>query len=137
MAKTEENPELPDADKLRLRSGLARLHGALMRAWLLGMFVPRDQADEQIAATIRSLLVMPDDPAEPGEATPLGVRLAEPPPPSPENLTPLTDEEYLEAFDGLVQRYLALKAGYERGMVIANTPEQERQLAELHSLLDD
>jgi len=115
-----------------------------MRAWTLGMFVPKDSEDKQLVSSIRKLLVMPYEPAEPGEATPLGLRVPDSSGgvpvtrrPSEKNLTPLSDAEYLAMFDDLVVRYKTLKTAYDRGMVVAETAEQEHQLSELHGLLDD
>jgi hypothetical protein len=48
----------------------------------------------------------------------------------------LTDDEYLDAFDDLVARYIRLRNAYQRGMVVAKNVEQEEQLAELRELMN-
>jgi hypothetical protein len=109
------------------------MHGALMRAWLLGMFVPRNAEDERRVEAIREVLTLPSSPAP--DATPLGIR-TDPDPDLRERLQPLTDDEYLVAFDGLIARYTMLLRAYETEMVTATTREQESQLVELRAMLD-
>ena len=104
------------------------------------MFVRRDASEEELVESVRCLVDVPGEPAEPGVATPLGLRLTDPPQTTPSDgpgLVPLLDEEFLSVFDEMVVRYKALQDAYERGMVVAASPEQEAQLAEWRALLDD
>lgn len=106
MISEQEPPILSDAQKLEMRPALARLHGALMRAWQLGMFVPASEADRQLLRETRRLVVVPEH----DSAT-------------------LSDAEYLAVFDHLFTRFRALAAAYRRD---ASAPgPAERVLAAL------
>jgi hypothetical protein len=94
-----EQLSLSDAQKLELRPALARVHGALLRAWQLGMFVPATAADEELLRNARKLFVN----SEPYARTD-----------GDSDLVPLSDEEYLAVFDGLFARFRALAGAYRR-----------------------
>ena len=106
---TSEQPYLTDAQKLELRPALARLHGALLRAWQLGMFVPGSEADRELLRSTRKLVVAPDPQADPNPG-----------------LTPLSDEEYLAVFDGLFARFRALADAYRRATSAPHGAERVR-----------
>ncbi len=78
-----------------MRPALARLHGALIRAWQLGMLVPTSAADEQLLRDALTLDV--------GEL-----------PGGPREFAPLSDAEYLAVFDRLFLRFRALADAYGR-----------------------
>jgi hypothetical protein len=129
-----ESPEFSDAEKRQMRSGLAECVGALMRAWWLGMFRARDDAEQQLLDEIGGEIALDERPGDYEDATPLGLR-TQPDPNQEDDLVLLTDEEYQEAFADLVARYVRLRNAYRRGMVVAENVEQEKQLDELRNLL--
>jgi hypothetical protein len=55
-----EAPEISDAEKREMRSGLARGVGALMRAWWLGMFQARDDAEQKLLDEISAEVASPE-----------------------------------------------------------------------------
>ncbi|MDQ2631180.1 MAG: hypothetical protein M3Y75_09450 [Actinomycetota bacterium] len=126
---------MTDQEKREVRSGLARVVGALAGAWWLGMYSARTPEERELLQRIdEEMGERPEAPGEPDE-TPLGLRV-EPEPEQAERLVPITDAEFLAVFDELVARYKLLEQAYARGMITATTPEQERQLEELRELLD-
>lgn len=136
-----DQPDLTDEEKLGLRTGLARLTGALMRAWHLGMFVARDAEERRLFDRVAASMAPAPETAH-REATSLALRLrpieeAKPEPGTTDEppLARISDREFLELFDDLIDRYLGLKELYERGMVSAAGAEQTRQLDELRELL--
>ncbi len=127
---------MTDQEKREVRSGLARIVGALAGAWWLGMYSARTPEERELLQRIEEEMgEKPQAPQSELDATPLGLRV-EPGPDQAEGLVPITDAEFLAIFDGLVARYKLLEGAYARGMITATTPRQERQLAELRQLLD-
>jgi hypothetical protein len=59
-----------------------------------------------------------------------------PDPEQGEELVLLTDEEYLRVSDDLAARYVGLRNAYRRGMVTAENPAQEWQLAALREVVE-
>lgn len=127
---------MSDAKKREIRSGLAGRVGALMEAWWLGMFQARDDAGQELLDQLRAEIATPEGPDDDGDSTPFGLR-TQPDPDQDDDLVLLTDDEYLDAFDALIGRYVQLRNAYRRGMVIAENPDQERQLAELREIMDE
>jgi hypothetical protein len=132
---THESPEISDAEKRAMRSGLAGRVGALMGAWWLGMFRARDDAEQELLDEIRAEIPSGEGLVDDGDSTPLGLQ-TQPEREQEDELVPLTDDEYLEVFDALAARYVRLRNAYRRGMVTAETPEQERQLAHLQEIME-
>jgi hypothetical protein len=116
-----DQPIFTDAQKLELRPSLARLHGALMRAWQLGMLVPANEADEQLLRDARKLLVTPGRQSSSTAAPPgagrqgMAPRAAGLAREDGAPVVPLSDEEYLVVFDRLFLRFRALAVAYRRG----------------------
>jgi len=55
--------------------------------------------------------------------------------PEPEELVPLTDEEWLRVRGGIADRLGLLLDAYHRGMVVARDDEEREILAELAALV--
>jgi hypothetical protein len=129
--------EMSDAEKLAIRAGLAERVGALMGAWWLGMYRARDEEERELLAEVAKTVTGPDEAAdgEPG-ATRLGLR-GRADPDQQADMVRLSDEEYLEIFDQLTTRYVLLRNAFRAGMVVAEGPEQRRQLEELREVMDE
>jgi hypothetical protein len=131
-------PEMSDAEKLGIRSGLAERVGALTRALWLGMYQARNDEERKRLAEIEATVTPPSEEArDERDATPLGMR--QPPDPDQEaELVRLSSQEYLEyldIFDDLVTRYILLRNAFHDGMVVTEGPEQEGQLAQLKEIM--
>lgn len=113
----EEKADLTEDQKLQLRPGLARMAGCFARVARLGMVVAHNDEDRRILDEIASLHPRPTAPTPDCEPT------------------LLTDEEFLLAFDALVDRYKLLAAAHSRGMIQAHNEEQRQLVHELHELL--
>jgi hypothetical protein len=98
--------------------GVAARAGALHRAWHLGMFAARDEAEREMLAELGASID-----AAPAPEEPFG--------------TVATDARRTASFVALVDRYLGLLRAWEAGMISAATPEQEAHLAELRDLMGD
>jgi hypothetical protein len=128
----DEARELSDAELVELRGGISRLTGALLRAWWLGMAVARNPEQQKLFDEICATVGRPTERGQEGDATPLALRVE--PTDDEENqsevdeMTPISDEEYLQIIGPLLARYKMLRLAYLRGMFTASTPEQEHQL---------
>ncbi len=129
----EDEVEVSAEQLLRVRGALANRVGALMRAWWLGMVVAEDEEERALYEQLVEAVGEPGARRLEGERTPLAVPVE---PPLESGLTRLSDDEYLAVFDQLMTRLELLRRAYERGMVVATTPEQEEQLERIRELLE-
>lgn len=118
---------------LRVRGALANRVGALMRAWWLGMVVAEDEDERELYDRLVEAVGEPGARRLESDRTPLAVPVE---PPVESGLTRLTDDEYLAVFDQLMTRLELLRQAYERGMIVAETAEQEEQLERIRELLE-
>jgi hypothetical protein len=133
MDEREETVEVSEERLLGVRGALSHRVGALMRAWWLGMVAARDDDEQDLYDEIVAAVGEPGERRLEGDHTPLAVRID---PPVETGLTRLDDREYLAIFDQLMTRLELLRQAYDRGMIAAGTPEQERQLATIRELLE-
>ncbi|MBS1881271.1 MAG: hypothetical protein JST31_17290 [Actinobacteria bacterium] len=137
--EAEVEVEVTEERLLRVRGALSHRVGALMRAWWLGMVTARDEDEQELYDELVSLVGEPGARRLEGDLTPLAVRL-EPPLESgisdESDLSRISDDEYLSVFDQLMTRLELLRQAYDRGMIVASTPEQEQQLARIRELLE-
>jgi hypothetical protein len=133
MDEPGDSVEVSAERLLRVRGALANRVGALMRAWWLGMVVAEDEEERELYDDLVAAVGEPGARRLEGEHTPLAVPVE---PPLESALGRLDDDEYLAVFDQLMTRLELLRRAYERGMIVAETPEQERQLARIRELLE-
>lgn len=118
---------------LRVRGALANRVGALMRAWWLGMVVAEDEEERTLYDELVEAVGEPGARRLEGDRTPLAVPVE---PPVESGLTRLSDDEYLAVVDQLMTRLELLRQAYERGMIVAETGEQQEQLERIRELLE-
>lgn len=133
MEEREETIEVADERLLRVRGALSNRVGALMRAWWMDMFTVEDDEERELYGEIAAAVGSPSARRLEGSRTPLAVQIE---PPLESGITHLSDDDYLAVFDQLMTRLELLRRAYERGMIVAETHEQEEQLERIHELFD-
>jgi hypothetical protein len=133
MEQDEETVEVAEERLFRVRGALSNRVGALMRAWWMDMFTVEDEEEGELYAEIAAAVGSPSARRLEGSRTPLAVQIE---PPLENGITRLSDEDYLAVFDQLMLRLELLRRAYERGMIVAETREQEEQLERIHELFD-
>jgi hypothetical protein len=133
MEQPEDTVEVAEERLFRVRGALSNRVGALMRAWWMDMFTVEDDEEGELYAEIAATVGSPSARRLEGSRTPLAVQIE---PPLENGITHLSDEDYLAVFDQLMLRLELLRRAYERGMIVAETREQEEQLERIHELFD-
>jgi hypothetical protein len=133
MEEREETVEVGTERLLRVRGALSNRVGALMRAWWMDMFTVEDDEERELYDEIVAAVGEPGARRLEGDRTPLAVRVE---PPLESGITRLSDDEYLAVFDQLMTRLELLRRAYERGMIVAETRDEEAQLDRIHDLFD-
>jgi hypothetical protein len=123
MSGAESESYASDEELLEVRGLVAFQIGATMRAWNRGMVAARRPEDEALYAEIAAN-VTPSKPPSADDFDEFGRPI----------LKRLTDEEYLRVVPGLVRQIERIRQAYERGMIVAETPEQEAVMAKLRRL---